>query len=165
MARESVFSTLARDLRCATWPADRTETPFSGRTETNSDHRIDVMTFLPGPDSQPATVTYRVQEVEGTRCLVRSVATENESEKKGDERDACLATEVDSFSARYFDGRVWANSWAWDSQRNAPLSGTRGLPLAVEIRLVVAGRDGGREAALRRLPLFVALLNRDLNGD
>jgi len=142
-------SVLARDLRSAVLHDAEARTTFVLRSDGAFDrlefYRTDGSATAPSPKA----IAYAIRRgADGRGEVWRS--------EGGVARRLC--GDVTTFDVSAFDGETWKREWGWDAERATPLSGIRGLPLLVSVRLSAGGRD-----VTTVCPLLTPLLARALH--
>jgi hypothetical protein len=158
---------LARDIRCAYLSSDEEHTYFAGTPPTGSyNNRIDFSRRAAGDDAADDPVWevgYFLQpgRAPGTWDLCRRWQPELDASAMTGGSTRPLLADVRALRFEYFDGNRWSTEWNWDHERQAPMTGIRGLPVLVRVLLHTA--DNPHEQAWT-IPVMCSVLNRSIHA-
>lgn len=151
---------LSKDIRCAMMSPDRPEIRFVGYANGLGEH---LEFYRPGllsenRESQESIEYLLMANTETGEKILRRTATSNFLDKP---RSSDLCDHLQSFEAKFFDGKNWQTTWGWDEAQNKPFEGIRALPLLVAVTLTFTSADHKSWQAQRLIPVMTSVLNWD----
>lgn len=156
---------LAQDFDAAMPPTGVLSNEFLG---THSGNNSDSLSFIScahvpregetASDMRQITLSSEILPDDPRPVLVRRITTNLLASQTLLPREQILCRNVKTFTARYFDGSLWQDSWDSSGQDNI-------LPSAVEVTLEfgIAPRPGDLEQTYRIVRVFRIECGRDVN--
>jgi general secretion pathway protein J len=138
-----VLLRISEDIR-ASFPLSTTDARFVGETRNHGSFPQSSLAFIStsqvplthtGAEGDLSEIRYTLipdPTAPTQRQLVRRVSSALAAEGPGTEEDLPLLSHVHGLQLRFFDGRTWHAEWGQSNTRTQ-------LPLAVEVRLLLAG--------------------------